>query len=149
MIAIDDHSHDHSFDILGSYAQDFPTFLIARRKENSGGASAPRNNGIQLASGKWVLFLDSDDYLTEHAVSDAMAVAEASDNDMICMPYARGIGSTRAISKSAFSSPTTVTNLSVVQTKLYNSLNAVGKLFKRELIDRYQAACFRKATTFK
>lgn len=33
---------------------------------------------------------------------------------------------------------TTVTNLSVVQTKLYNSLNAVGKLFKRELIDRYQ-----------
>lgn len=33
---------------------------------------------------------------------------------------------------------TTVTNLSVVQTKLYNSLNVVGKLFKRKLIDRYQ-----------
>lgn len=50
--------------------------------------------------------------------------------------------------QSSFQS-TTVTNLSVVQTKLYNSLNAVGKLFKRKLIDRYQAAYFRKATTFK
>ncbi len=51
---------------------------------------------------------------------------------MVCMPYARDLSSTRAISKSAFSYLTTVTNLAFSQTKLYNSLNAVGKLFKRE-----------------
>jgi glycosyltransferase involved in cell wall biosynthesis len=138
IIAVDDHSQDHSFDILADYEKFFPNFFIARRKQNSGGASVPRNNGIKLATGKWILFLDSDDYLTEHALSDAMAIAESGDNDMVCMPYARGLGSTRAISKSAFSYPTTVTNLAFSQTKLYNSLNAVGKLFKRELIDKYQ-----------
>ena len=57
---------------------------------------------------------------------------------MVCMPYARDLSSTRAISTSAFSYLTTVTNLAFSQTKLYNSLNAVGKLFKREWIDEYQ-----------
>lgn len=110
-------------------------FFIARRKQSSGGASVPRNNGIKLVTGKWLLFLDSDNYLTEHASSDAMAIAEAGDNDMVCMPYARGLGSTPAINKTAFSYPTTVTNLAFSQTKLSNSLNAVGKsLSVNELI---------------
>ncbi|MGX7143921.1 glycosyltransferase family A protein [Enterococcus saccharolyticus] len=78
-MAVDDHSQDHSFDTLADYEKFFPNFLIARRKQNSGGASVPRNNGIKLATGKWLLFLDSDDYLTEHALSDAMAIAEYGD----------------------------------------------------------------------
>ncbi len=39
----------------------------------------PRNNDIKLATGKWLLFLDSDNYLTERALSDAMALAEYGD----------------------------------------------------------------------
>lgn len=128
IIAVDDHSQNHSFDILADYEK----FFHRASKKISDGASVPRNNGIKLATGKWLLFLDSDNYLTERALSDAMAIAEAGDNDMVCMPYARGLGSTPAINKTAFSYPTTVTNLTFSQTKLSNSLNAVGKLFKRE-----------------
>ena len=137
VILVDDHSTDRSFETLLSYEEAFPNILIVRRKRNSGGASLPRNNGIKIASGKWLLFLDSDDALTEHALADAMQVAEQADVDMVCMPYFTPAGSTRATSKSAFQYPETVTGLQFADTNLFNSLNAVGKLFKRELVEEY------------
>ncbi|KAF1304289.1 glycosyltransferase family 2 protein [Candidatus Enterococcus willemsii] len=138
VILVDDCSTDNTYELLNQYTMVFPNIKILKRKENSGGASAPRNDGLHFASGKWVLFLDSDDYLTEYALADAMNIVETDSKiDMVCMPYYRGATSKRAISKSAFHYTETVTGLQFTETKLYNSLNSVGKLFKRELIEKY------------
>lgn len=136
VIIVDDCSTDCTFQTLLKHQNDFSNISLLKRKENSGGASLPRNNGIQLAAGKWLLFVDSDDYLTRHAISDAADIVETDETiDMVCMPYFRSRESTRAISQSAFSYRDTVTNLRFYETRLYNSLNAVGKLFKHSLIN--------------
>ncbi|MDN7132931.1 glycosyltransferase family A protein [Halomonas sp. MC140] len=138
VIIIDDCSNDQTFNTLKKYQNDFPNSSICKRKNNSGGASLPRNNGIEIASGEWILFLDSDDYLTDHAITDALHIVENDATvDMVCMPYFRAKNTGRSISRSAFHYPDTVKNLTFFETNLNNSLNAVGKLFKKSLIKKH------------
>lgn len=60
IILIDDGSTDNSFIICEEYANLDKRFRIIH-KENQGQAAA-RNDGLKLASGKYVVFLDGDDY---------------------------------------------------------------------------------------
>ena len=62
-ICVNDGSTDHSLAILEEYAE-YDTKFIVINQENSGPSEA-RNTGLKLASGKFILFLDSDDYFSE------------------------------------------------------------------------------------
>lgn len=57
VIVIDDGSTDKSLDLLDSY----PNPLTILRQSNQGPAAA-RNKGIEIATGKYLTFLDADDY---------------------------------------------------------------------------------------
>ncbi len=56
MIVVDDGSTDGTAQVLKKY----PNHLIYQYQANQGVSSA-RNLGLQMARGKWVAFLDSDD----------------------------------------------------------------------------------------
>ncbi len=60
LIAIDDCSTDSSPDFLVEYQKRDDRILIHRQAANSGPATA-RNTGLNLASGKYIAFMDSDD----------------------------------------------------------------------------------------
>ncbi|MFK4783142.1 glycosyltransferase family 2 protein [Lactococcus petauri] len=63
IIFVDDLSPDGTADWLKSWIENHPeveTKLIVR-KENSGTPSAPRNNGMAVARGKYIAFMDNDD----------------------------------------------------------------------------------------
>lgn len=64
VICVNDGSTDNSLSILEEYAALDDRFIVVN-KEN-GGPSVARNMGIELASGKYVMFLDSDDYYSEN-----------------------------------------------------------------------------------
>lgn len=66
VIVVDDGSPDQSGVIADYYAQKYPFFRIIH-KENAGVAAA-RNTGIDAATGKWLYFVDSDDWLADGAV---------------------------------------------------------------------------------
>ena len=53
------------------------------KQENSGQAVA-RNVGIENASGEFIAFLDSDDYMEKNAYEVAMKKAEDGDFDVVC-----------------------------------------------------------------
>ncbi|RIL40386.1 glycosyltransferase family 2 protein, partial [Staphylococcus gallinarum] len=89
IIVSDDKSTDNSVDIVKSFANQLPNLTILKSKVNSGGASVPRNKALDIAKGKWLLFIDSDDYITEHTLTDAVATANKSQDDMVCLPYFR------------------------------------------------------------
>ena len=65
IILIDDGSTDNSGIILDQYKDKDPRFFVIH-KEN-GGLSSARNAGLDVASGEWIMFLDSDDYLVPNA----------------------------------------------------------------------------------
>ena len=61
IIAIDDGSKDNSFKILNEYQQFSPNIRILSRENK--GAAYTRNEGIELAKGEFIMFIDSDDYI--------------------------------------------------------------------------------------
>ena len=60
VVVVDDGSSDSTWDILQTYSGD--ARMVLARQENSG-VSVARNHALDLASGDFVLFLDSDDWL--------------------------------------------------------------------------------------
>lgn len=61
VILVDDGSTDRSGTICDSYAA-MDKRVVVHHKEN-GGLSSARNMGIKLSSGKYISFIDSDDYV--------------------------------------------------------------------------------------
>ena len=67
LILIDDGSTDNTNSILMDYKEQYPNNILVLTQENQGQATA-RNNGLKYVNGKYVNFLDSDDYLSEDAM---------------------------------------------------------------------------------
>lgn len=61
VIAIDDGSTDGSLDLLERMSRTDPRLIVGSRP-HSGGPSLPKNDGLALATGEYVGFLDCDDY---------------------------------------------------------------------------------------
>ena len=60
VIVCDDGSTDDTGQVVKSFTEKFPLRYL--REENWGGPARPRNNGLKLACGEWVCFLDADDW---------------------------------------------------------------------------------------
>lgn len=83
-ILINDGSTDESLDICEYYLKkDFRFKLI---NINNSGVSQARNTGIKNVSGKYLFFLDADDYLNESGYNDLIKALE-SDYDFYVFSY--------------------------------------------------------------
>ena len=80
IICIDDGSTDGSGRILDEYARRDPRITVIHQ-DNRGVADA-RNNAFKSATGEYILFLDSDDYLSENALKKMYDRARQFDADM-------------------------------------------------------------------
>ena len=82
IICVNDGSTDNSLDILKEYAsKDLRIKIIDKQNE---GVSVARNAGINVATGKYLMFVDSDDYLISDACEKAVASIENANSD-ICI----------------------------------------------------------------
>ena len=61
VIMVDDLSTDNTRNIVREYEEKYPNFKAVYHKENSGGCAVPRNSGLKVATGEYVMFLDPDD----------------------------------------------------------------------------------------
>jgi len=68
VVCVDDGSTDNSLVILEEYANNYGDIVKVFHKTN-GGLSDARNYGVSVMRGKYIYFLDSDDYLTPFAIS--------------------------------------------------------------------------------
>lgn len=78
IIFVDDRSSDNSLEIMEAYRVQYPNFKIVSLNKNTGGASIPRNVGLTLAKGKYVVLLDPDDWFTNHGIQDLVELLEKS-----------------------------------------------------------------------
>ena len=87
IIAVNDASTDNSLEILHRYAAEYPdkvkvlTYPVNRRQ---GGA---KNEGLKAASGEWIGFIDSDDWVTPDYYEKLLAKAEQTGADMVGCDY--------------------------------------------------------------
>lgn len=63
IIAVDDCSTDRSYDVLRSYAEQYPSRFVVRKTPKNLRQGGAKNLGLSLAQGDWIGFLDSDDYV--------------------------------------------------------------------------------------
>lgn len=82
ILAINDGSTDSSGLIIEEYARKFPGKIKAFTKEN-GGLSDARNFGIERASGDYLGFVDSDDYVTKTMFEEMLQLAEKHKAKMV------------------------------------------------------------------
>lgn len=81
VIVIDDHSN-HNKRRIQKLKKQFPAFIFEINDHGKKGAGAARNKGLRLATGKWLLFADSDDVFTSH-LSDKLEPYLNSSSDII------------------------------------------------------------------
>lgn len=81
VILVNDGSPDGCGDIIRRYEAGHPIFR-SLWQENQGLAAA-RNNGIALATGKYVALVDSDDYVEPDFISSMADLAEARQADIV------------------------------------------------------------------
>lgn len=74
LILVDDGSNDNSGAICDNYAS-YDSRVIVIHK-NNGGVSAARNTGLETASGEYITFVDSDDWLSLNFFEEALKIVE-------------------------------------------------------------------------
>ncbi|WP_406115230.1 glycosyltransferase family 2 protein [Streptomyces sp. NBC_01014] len=130
IVAVDDGSTDGT----GEYLEEFAARSVIRttvvRQENSGGPSGPRNVGLGLARGRYVFFLDADDYFGEEALERMVAMGDRAGTDVV---LGKVVGVNRGAPKSMWKE--TVERADVFSSQIKFTLSA-QKLFRRELLLR-------------
>lgn len=82
ILLIDDGSQDASGGLCDKLAEEDDRIRVVH-KENQG-VSAARNSGMDLAVGKYILFVDSDDYLPEFYVEELVKAQEEFGETAFC-----------------------------------------------------------------
>ncbi len=86
IIAINDGSTDGSLQILEEYKERYPDLIRIYSKENGGQATA-RNLGIKKATGEFIGFADSDDYVDRTMFDKMFTLAKMEDADLVECHY--------------------------------------------------------------
>lgn len=83
IICIDDGSTDNSLEILEKLAAQDKRLSVIHRDSASGSAAVPRNMGLKYAKGKYIIFLDSDDYFDLQMLEKMYVCAEEKNADLV------------------------------------------------------------------
>ena len=67
IIVINDSSKDKTLGVIKKFLNKFNNFLIINNNKTQG-PGISRNKGLRLSRGKYIFFLDSDDYIDQNAI---------------------------------------------------------------------------------
>lgn len=87
IICIDDGSEDRSLEILHEYEQADERFVILTKDHSNAGAA--RNSGLAIATGTYVMFLDSDDFFESDMLESCYNQLEIDGSDIVVFPAQR------------------------------------------------------------
>lgn len=87
LILVNDGSTDESKNICIGYEKKYPENILYLEQENQGQATA-RNNALPYIKGKYVNFMDSDDYLEENTLKEVYSFFLENENkvDVVSIP---------------------------------------------------------------
>ncbi len=137
LICVNDGSKDNTQKLLDSYAEKDPRVKVIHQKNQ--GLSAARNNGLKLAAGKYIAFIDGDDAVTPEYLEVLCKEAEKSGADFTFCDYAEVEADQRNIPEPCKEHPAVIIQDSIIHSQLSKKIRlpvfAWGKLFRRDFLD--------------
>ena len=132
IILVDDGSTDSSGAMCDSYAREHPELVRVIHQENAGLGGA-RDTGIGAAEGNWLLFIDSDDYVAENAIS-RLTEAIGLGSDIIIFGFTEigEDGTVFSVENDGYPDGT-VLDFSESPEVVFIKPNAWNKLYRRSL----------------
>lgn len=109
IICVDDCSADSSKAILDDYVKRYSDRLTVLFNDENVGQGKSRMRGVDIATGEYIMFVDSDDYVAGDYVSRFVSEVACQDFDLIVGGYTRDVDgtlSTYAPSNSVWSTVT-------------------------------------------
>ena len=133
LILVDDGSPDNCGSICEDYASKDSRVRVVHQK--NGGLSAARNAGIDIARGRFLSFVDSDDAVSPHYLERLVAVAAETDATIVTGQF-----SIHADALSSGTEPARLLNGAEACLEVYHGqktvkISAWCKLYRRSLFD--------------
>ncbi|MEV5488916.1 glycosyltransferase [Streptomyces bobili] len=133
VVAVDDGSTDDSGRELDRFAAQYPDTVKVLHQPNSGGPAAPSNRALEVATGRYVYFIGSDDYLGEEALERMVKCADQNDSDVVVGKMVGTNG--RYVHQALYKENDP--DVSLYDSALPFTL-ANTKLFRRELVEKHK-----------
>lgn len=81
IIVVNDESKDNTLEVAREYEKKYPNIRVIDKK--NGGAGAARNSGLDAAQGKYIHFVDPDDYIARNVYKTILDVAQYHSLEII------------------------------------------------------------------
>ena len=127
-IFVDDGSTDETPALLDAWAATRPNVTVIHQA-NHGWPGQPRNAGIQIARGRYIQFVDQDDWLGDTALAELVAFADTNQSDVI---VGKMVGINRTVPKALFRK--TVPRVVIGRDPIQDS-QTPHKMFRRAFLD--------------
>ncbi|MFL6051646.1 MAG: CDP-glycerol glycerophosphotransferase family protein [Actinoallomurus sp.] len=138
-VIVNDASTDATAQVADSLVAANPQRVrVVHRTDNSGGCGQPRNDGIEVARGTYLMFLDSDDTLDRHACRNMVATAEETGAELVsgcCWRVFPDKGEERAWYRGLYRDRAVYSSVRERPDLLYDTLST-NKLYRRDFVDR-------------
>lgn len=153
VILVDDGTPDNSGKICDDFAGKDERISVIH-KEN-GGLSSARNAGLDIASGDYIMFVDSDDYLADNAVEILVKANEEYDADFVqfYLVHTNDEEYSKKHAEDNYNAEV-LTDTKQMFWKMYKTVgsgeSACTKLYKKELFDslRFKEGIIHEDTHF-
>ena len=136
IILVDDGSNDKSGTLCDKFADKDPRVKVIHKK--NGGLSSARNEGIKIATGKYIAFVDGDDWIDEGMYEDMLRAILNFDADIAICNYKEvsrnGVRDTSTEAVTVFEGRETL-KVFIEEDENYQIQNAAwNKLYRRSLM---------------
>ena len=122
ILLIDDGSTDDSGKICDEYATKDSRIRVFHKK--NGGLSSARNYGIRESCGKYISFVDSDDYIDENMLFDMYSIATNKKSKIVSCSF-----------KFVYDNGKEITKQNPISEKKYNFSDSIKEMNKFDLFD--------------
>lgn len=136
IIVVNDGSTDKSQEVIAQYQKKYPHLIFINSRKNEG-IGKTRNKGLQKAKGKYVGFVDSDDYVEKDMYEKYYTFAEKKKLSMVTGHYYKENekGETFLFETPLFEMSNVHKNPDLL---LFDDYGPCNKIFLREMLTEYQ-----------
>ena len=140
IILVDDGSTDNSSKICDDFSKK-DTRIKVIHKEN-GGIGKARNSGVELATGEYFAFIDSDDCIKETFIEELYKLLKETDSDIAgCRFYGNVPNTTDYVYPKESEDYNFITDSEGIMKRLYNDMGVFcvvwNKLYKKDIIKKH------------